>query len=76
MSENNIDFKQEIKDLRLVVEKSVETLRKLESTGTEGDANRALWATHAIWNGKEYSAIETALREKGYKSTLDVMNKK
>ncbi len=76
MSENNIDLKQEIKNLRLVVEKSVETLRKLESTGTGEDANRALWAVSAIWNGKEYSDIETALRAKGHKSAIDMINRK
>jgi hypothetical protein len=68
--ENGIDFKQKIKDLRIAVEKSVDTLKKLEATGTEDDANSSLWAVTAIWNGKEYSAIETALKAKGRKSGM------
>lgn len=70
MSENNGEFKQKIMDLRIVVEKSVEKLKKLEATGTENDANMALWAASAIWNGKEYGDIESALKAKGHKSSL------
>ena len=76
MSGNIEDFKQRIKDLRIAVEKSVETLRKLEAVGTENDANSALWAVTAIWNGKEYSNIEAALRVIGHKSGLDTVNEK
>lgn len=75
MSGNNEDFKQMIKDLRIAVEKSVEALKKLEATGTENDANSSLWTVMAIWNGKEYSNIEAALREKGHKSCLDTLGK-
>lgn len=70
MSENNVDFKQQIKDLRIAVEKSVDTLRRLETTGTENDANSSLWSVTAIWNGEEYSAIETALKARGHKSGI------
>jgi hypothetical protein len=66
----NVDFKQMIKDLRIATEKSVEKLKKLETSGTENNANSALWAVTAIWNGKEYGDIETALRAKGHKSNL------
>lgn len=76
MPENNVDFKQKIKDLRIATEKSVEALRKLEATGTENDANSALWNVSSIWNGKEYSAIETALKAKGHKSGLDTLREK
>jgi len=68
--ENKVDFKQQIKDLRIATEKSVDKLKKLESTGTENDANEALWVASAIWNGKEYGEIESALRAKGHKSGL------
>jgi hypothetical protein len=67
---NDVDFKQMIKDLRIAVEESIETLKKLEVNGTEQDANSALWSVTAIWNGKEYSTIEAALRAKGHKSGL------
>lgn len=70
MPENNGEFKQKIKDLRITVEESVEKLKKLETTGTNNDANAALWAVSAIWNGEEYSEIEKALKEKGYKSSM------
>jgi hypothetical protein len=70
MSENNVDFKQMIKDLRIAIEEAAGALKKLEVTGTENDANSALWKASAIWNGKEYSAIETALKAKGHKSSL------
>ena len=76
MPENNKDFKQKIKDLRVAVEKSVETLRKLEATGTENDANSSLWVVSAIWNGEEYSTIETELRTKGHKSGFDKLREK
>lgn len=68
--ENNGEFEQKIKNLRVAVEKSVEKLKKLETTGTENDANAALWTVSAIWNGEEYSEIEKALKEKGYKSRM------
>jgi len=64
------EFKQKIKNLRTAVEESVEKLKKLETTGTESDANASLWAVSAIWNGEEYSEIEKALKEKGYKSSM------
>ena len=76
MPEKNKDFKQKIKDLRIALEKSVEKLRKLEATGTENDANSSLWAVSSVWNGKEYSTIETELRIKGHKSCLDELRKK
>lgn len=76
MPENNKDFKQKINDLRIALEKSVETLKKLEATGTENDANSSLWAVSSIWNGKEYSAIEVALKGKGHKSYLDELMEK
>ena len=69
-TENGSDFKKEIKDLRIAVEKSLEKLKKLEITGTEQDANDSLWAVTAIWNGKEYSTIEAALKARGHKSGL------
>lgn len=72
MSKNNADFKLEIKDLRIAVERVLETLKKFETTGTAQDANSALWAISSVWNGKEYSAIETALKENGYKSSLEM----
>lgn len=70
MSENNVDFKRMIKDLRVAVEEAAGALKKLEATGTGSDANSALWKASAIWNSKEYSAIETALKAKGHKSSL------
>lgn len=70
-TENNGEFKKKIKDLRIAVEKLVEELKKLETTGTENDANRALWTVSATWNGKEYSDIYGALRAKGHKSSLE-----
>ena len=73
---NNKDFKQEIRDLRIAVEKSVETLKKLEATGTENDANDSLWVVTGIWNGKEYLAIEDALKEKGYKFSIQASMEK
>ena len=73
---NNKDFKQKIRDLRIAVEKSVETLKKLEASGTENDANDSLWVVTGIWNGKEYSAIEDALKAKGYKSSLQASMEK
>lgn len=68
--ENNGEFKYRIKALRMAVEKSVEKLKKLETTGTESDANASLWTVSAIWNGEEYSEIEKALKEKGHKSSM------
>lgn len=68
---NDVDFKEKIKNLRIAVERSLETLKKFEITGTDQDANSALWTMSAIWNGKEYSIIEAALREKGYKSVSE-----
>lgn len=73
MTENDSDFKQMIKDLRIIVEKAAEELKKIETTGTESDATRALWATYDIWTGKEYGDIENALRAKGHKSSLDIV---
>ncbi len=73
---SNTDFKQKIRDLRVVVEKSVETLKKLEATGSENDANDSLWVVTGIWNGKEYLAIEDALKEKGYKSSIQASMEK
>lgn len=70
MPENNGEFKQKIKNLRVAVEESVEKLKKLETTGTESDANTSLWTVSAIWNGKEYSDIENALKAKGHKSGM------
>ncbi len=69
--ENDGEFKQKIKDLRIAVEKSVEKLKKLEASGTENDANAALWVVSGIWNGKEYGEIDSALREKGHKSSME-----
>lgn len=71
MTENGGEFKQKIKDLRVVVEKSLDMLKVLEATGEEKDANRALWVVTTIWNGKEYSNIESALRSKGHKSGFE-----
>ena len=71
MPENNGEFKQKIKNLRVAVEESVEKLKKLETTGTESDANNALWIVSAIWNGKEYGNIESALRAKGHQSGME-----
>jgi hypothetical protein len=70
-SGSSTDFKQRIKDLRVAVEKSVDTLKKLEGTGTEYDANDALWVMSAIWNGKEYSTIEATLKTMGHKSGIE-----
>jgi hypothetical protein len=67
---NNGEFTQKIKDLRIAVEQSVEKLKKLEKTGTESDAIDTLWTVSAIWNGKEYSEIETALKARGHKSGM------
>ena len=67
---NNGEFTQKIRDLRIVVEQSVEKLKKFEKTGTESDANNALWTVSGIWNGKEYSEIETSLKTRGYKSGM------
>lgn len=72
MSENNVDFKLKIKDLRIAVERALDKLKKFETTGTEQDASDALWVISAIWNGKEFSTIEDALKEKGYKSSLEM----
>lgn len=71
MPGNNVDFKREIKDLRISVETALEKLKKFEITGTEQDANSALWTISAVWNGEEYSTIESALKENGYKSSLE-----
>ncbi len=70
MSENNVDFRQKIKDLRIAVERSAEVLKRLETSGKEDDANRSLWTVSSIWNGKEYASIETTLKEMGHKSNL------
>ncbi len=67
---NNGEFSQKIKDLRIAVEESVEKLKKFEKTGTENDANNALWTVSAIWNGEQYSDIETALKARGHKSGI------
>lgn len=67
---NGGEFTQQIKNLRIVVEKSVEKLKKLEVTGKEEDANMSLWTVSAIWNGDEYSEIEKALKERGHKSGM------
>ncbi len=72
MTENNENFKQKIGDLRSVVEKAAESLKRLEVTGTENDANRSLWIAYSIWNGKEYSDIESALKERGHKSSSGI----
>lgn len=69
--ENNNDFKQMIKELRIATEKSVEKLKNLEVSGTEDAANAALWVVSGIWNGKEYGEIDSALREKGHKSSME-----
>jgi hypothetical protein len=73
MEENSKEYKQMIKDLRVSVERSVEKLKNLEITGTENDANSALWIVTAIWNGREYSAIESMLIANGHshKSCLE-----
>jgi hypothetical protein len=71
MPENDVDFKQKIRDLRIAVEKSVDTLKKLEATGTESDATTSLWIVHGTWSGKEYRDIEAVLRSKGHKSGLE-----
>ncbi len=63
MTEDSTYFKQKIKGLRISMEKSAKVLRELEATGTEKDANRALWITSKICNSNEYSDIETALRK-------------
>ena len=76
MAENDKDFKQKIKDLRIAVEKSVEELKKLEATGTESDASRSIWIIYGTWNGKEYGDIESALRDKGHKSSFDILMEK
>ncbi len=67
---NNGEFKQQIMNLRIAVEQSVEKLKKLEISGTESDANNALWTVSGIWNGKEYSTIEASLKARGHKSGL------
>ena len=67
---NGGEFTQQINNLRIAVEKSVEKLKKLEVTGKEEDANMALWAVSGIWNGNEYSDIEKALKERGHKSGM------
>lgn len=72
----NTDFKQKIKALRIAVEKSVEMLKNLETTGTESDATRSLWIVHETWSGKEYRDIESILREKGHKSSFDILLEK
>jgi hypothetical protein len=76
MTESDVDFKLEIKDLRIAVERALDKLKNFEMTGTEQDANSALWTVSAIWNGREYSTIEAALKVNGYKTSLERSMKK
>ena len=60
-----------ILDLRKKMEETAKELEKLEKDGSEDAASKSIWLASGIWNGKEYSAIEKALRAKGYKSTIE-----
>lgn len=70
------EFKPKIHDLRARIEKCLEELKKFEASGTESDANGAIWSVYGAWNSKEYSELEKALRNKGHKSALDELNEK
>lgn len=70
------NFKELIKNLREKMENAVHTLKELELRGNEDSANLAIWVAYDAWNGKEYSALERALRTKGHKSSLDAVQSK
>ena len=70
------EFKQKIHGLRVRVEKCLEELKKVEDSGTESDASSAIWSAYGIWNSKEYDELEKALKAKGHKSSIDVLNEK
>lgn len=64
------EFKELIKNLRIILEKSVEELKKLEDKGDINSGELAIWNVYGIWNGKEYEDLEKKLKEKGYKSNI------
>lgn len=68
----NDDFKDPIKNLRIRLEKSVEELKNLEKKGDADSAHSAIWSVYYIWNGKEYGDLEKRLKDKGYKSNIDI----
>lgn len=62
------EFKQSIKDLRIEMEKSIETLKTLEKKGTEEDARDAIWAVNSrVCGGEEFRKILDELKRRGYK---------
>ena len=63
-------FKEQIKNLRIRLEKSVEELKKFEEKGDINAGEMAIWTVYGAWNGKEYGDLEKKLKEKGYKSNI------
>jgi hypothetical protein len=61
------EWEQQIKELRIKTEKAVETLKELETKGTDESAINALWAANRVCGSIEFENIEKKLTEKGYK---------
>ena len=68
-----LNYSMLILDLRKKMEETAKELEKLEKDGSEDAASKAIWLAHYVWDGKEYSALEKALRSKGYKSSIELL---
>lgn len=57
------NYKELIRNLRIRMEESSNKLSSLEQFDNKTAAKNALWIAYYAWCGKEYSAIETAVKE-------------